>query len=841
MEIVMAGTLGRKAIVELKSSTLTASSPRSENGALKIVTASEHVTVDSLELLPRKPVFIDSSAAIRQGGISVSCELLLHPAHRRSYDFFIRWGFRDEAISWADWEILPREILHIGGGRYRLASSVCPGRTGAVELTVYAREASTGDVVWLGQPGENLSCDFSFETDFYSNASSLSRSPTNRRYQKSEVLSSVTSLGGFRRFLRQHIAAGDDRLLPYELYAATYADADAREKVSSLLADAHDALLGRTEAATRLQLEQAIRSIVSIGIGEVVLISPEGPHATAGGLGQVITGLLRSLKKNRVGATLIAPLYEDEQGNKHKSAADVLAEGIRINGSTVPLVSVGDVKVQFGGTHGWGSEQAFRLPLTTRLEVYRAECESVRVFLLRHHRLSEALYSGAWADEQLRRSLALSRGAIELMLDPRFEISPRIVVTNDWMTGLVPALLQTDPRYTTHPLLSRAATIHMLHNGGRDYQGRIPLNHNGEDLFPLLGIEPEHCFGLMDPHDYTLMNMTAGAVRHTRSALLTVSKPYATQLVQPEGGDGLERLFQEKRHMLFGISNGIDVEEIHRTFWDLNRMARKELELPAMRRQGRTPKQMFRSLPRMKRILKSSVQRSYGLKDNEKAVLLSFVGRLAEQKGLALLVSKLKGGISVLEAVLQREPNAQILICGPGSEHEGVVRSLALEVLRLQQKYPQRIAAKYQFVPHREALRITKASDLFLMPSRYEPGGITQLESLVAGTPVIARNVGGLAATLRDYSEHEPGGNAFLFDDYTAEALYGAIARGLTVASDPKRFKKLYLLAALSEHDWENRVPKYMALLQYVSGVFTPGHEYPHLVETAALVDSLRA
>ncbi|MDD2942801.1 MAG: glycosyltransferase, partial [bacterium] len=154
--------------------------------------------------------------------------------------------------------------------------------------------------------------------------------------------------------------------------------------------------------------------------------------------------------------------------------------------------------------------------------------------------------------------------------------------------------------------------------------------------------------------------------------------------------------------------------------------------------------------------------------------------------------------------------------------------------------YPGRVAAHYDFIKHREALEITKAADLFLMPSRYEPGGITQLEALAAGTLVVARNVGGIAATLVDYSSSTMTGNAFLFSDYSADALLDALVRGVQVVGDNSRHAKLIEKAAHAENDWSDRVPKYMALLQYISGALSRRQGFSHLSSRNDALRSIR-
>ena len=155
-------------------------------------------------------------------------------------------------------------------------------------------------------------------------------------------------------------------------------------------------------------------------------------------------------------------------------------------------------------------------------------------------------------------------------------------------------------------------------------------------------------------------------------------------------------------------------------------------------------------------------------------------------------------------------------------------------------RYPGRISAVFSFIPHREALEVTQASDFFMMPSRFEPGGITQLEALACGTPVIARKVGGLAATLIDYAEESDRGNSFLFLSFTSAALQSAICRAVQVFEDPERQEYLIRQAVLAENDWNHRAPKHAAMLQHVAGVLSPEYPYPHLHGRRHLLSSSR-
>lgn len=586
---------------------------------------------------------------------------------------------------------------------------------------------------------------------------------------------------------------------------------------------------------------KVFNALENIGIGETVLISPEGPHAIAGGLAQVIVGLMRSLTRRGIPVTLITPLYEEWFGNKHKSADALLKEGLRIYGRTVPIRKIGEVPVHFGPTHQIGSSWWNHWPHSAQASVYAAQEGRAKIIFVRHPYYTSRLYKAGYADDQLKRSIFLSRSALEILREPAFAINPQTVVTNDWHAGLTGILLRTDQRYLQDDRLQALKSIHILHNCGEDYQGRLKVLDLGHDIYPLMGIGGEHFFGLQDPAFGDCINITAGAVRHTTDALVTVSRPYAQQLTSDGAGVAMGGVFRSRGDRLFGISNGIDLDALRRTFWSIGETARAELGLPGLYPFKFSRRKMLRYLPHYKSAVKLLVQKRYGLKQNAGAMLFSFVSRVAEQKGIKLFTEHVwDESIPVLESILRRHPEAQILVGGPPVEGDQAAGWLRHVVWELGCRYPGRIAGYFDFLPHRDALAITLGSDLFLMPSRFEPGGITQLEALAAGTPVVARNVGGIAATLQQYSEENSAGNSFLFSDYSSHALRDTISWAMWIMNNPERRRKLIFHASSAHHDWNDRAHEYCALLQWVAGVLKDDQSYPHLRAKTDTVARLR-
>lgn len=584
-----------------------------------------------------------------------------------------------------------------------------------------------------------------------------------------------------------------------------------------------------------------LNAIENIGIGEVVLISPEGPHAVAGGLAQVISGLMGSLSARGLPVTLISPIYEEANGNKHRNAETLLGHGVRINGKNCPIEKLRDIEVPLGPTLDPGTTDWKQWPVTLRVGVYEARHGLSRIIFLRHNYYGSRLYQQCYADEQLKRAIFLSRGALEVILNPAFGINAQTIISNDWHAGLAAIFAKTDPRYAASPRFKAARSIHIIHNGGADYQGRLPAVEFDQELFPVLNLSGEHYFDLRDPASDKCLNFTAAAARHATGGVITVSKPYAAQLLSDDGSEGLGSVFRYRQPVLFGISNGVDLDSLRRLYWSVGEKARETISAPALYPFKYSRRKFLKFLPDYKKAAKAVVQRRFGLAEDPTAILMSFVSRVAEQKGIQLFTDNVwDEECCALESVLRRHPNVQVFIGGPPVEGDQAANRLRHVCWELGQRYPGRISSRFDFLPHREALEVTLGSDFFLMPSRFEPGGITQLEALAAGTLVIARNVGGIAATLECYDESSNRGNSFLFSDYASYALRDTISYAMWIIGNPEKRSLLSSNAALARHDWNDRAPEYCALFQHISGILQAENSYSHLRKKSQIVDSLR-
>lgn len=714
--------------------------------------------------------------------VTIRAALQVPPIPGAVIDIFAHWGsYEDLSPTWQDEQVtLQPAPLNSVTVQHRLHIR----NRGEYGLTLFAQVRGSPEQVWIGAPGSG-DARFSIAHD--------DLELTRRREAETDALD---------RWAFDTLCDALKQRLSVEEACESIVKRAPHAPLGELFARACNALQG--EPPTELGFDTPLAQLMlrNFGLGEVVFATPEGPHAAAGGLAQVISGLPHELARAGVPATIIAPLYRYANGNKHGEAQQILSHGIKLGDVTVKPRYACSVTVNLGPTYQPGTSQLRRAPTAVPVKVYEASHGALRVFLLSNSSVFDRLYQPVFADEQLRRAVVFSRAVLETIASKQLGIRPSVLVSNDWMTACVPAFCALDQTYQRVPWLRHCKTLHMIHNGGADYHGRLPNHANGnEELWPMLNLAPEHFFGFRDPHNYDLLNFSMAAAHHA-TGILTVSEPYARQLLEHGGGDGLEHVLTHKRDLVFGISNGINRPEINRY---LSLIAGKGGE-------------SFASLDELleaKNAAKARIQERYGLARSPNARLVSFVGRMAEQKGLNLLSGFVSGtNTSVLEDLLSKHPEIQVLVAGPLTEGDPSSHGLRGALEYLTALYPGRVRAVFDYVPHSTALEIIFGSSFFLMPSRFEPGGITQLEALACGTLVIGRNVGGISSTIENYSAAAGSGNGFLCNDYTPTAFANTCHWALNETSSPDAYRTLVKNAVNARHSWSDRVPNYRSMLQ---------------------------
>jgi starch synthase len=346
-----------------------------------------------------------------------------------------------------------------------------------------------------------------------------------------------------------------------------------------------------------------------------------------------------------------------------------------------------------------------------------------------------------------------------------------VIHAHDWQAALAPLLVRHDPSFAAgFPRVRTVLTVHNL-----AYQG----------LFRPWALEacelPRELFTTELMEFYGQVSFLKGGLV-TSDAITTVSPTYAKEILTPEFGCRLEGVLATRRDALSGILNGLDVDE-----WDPARDP--YLELPYTADDVADGKSAARAL------LAAEVGVGGGARP-----LLGMVSRLAEQKGADLLTAALDDTV---------ELGFDLVVLGTGERrYEDAMRAA-------QAAHPGRVAVLTRF-DERLAHRIYAASDLFLMPSRYEPCGLGQMIAMRYGTLPVVHRTGGLADTVKDVSRE--GGTGFVMDKLQPSVFTATLARARKVLASPPRLAKLRQTAMARDFSWMASAREYVKLYERLLG-----------------------
>lgn len=374
----------------------------------------------------------------------------------------------------------------------------------------------------------------------------------------------------------------------------------------------------------------------------------------------------------------------------------------------------------------------------------------------------------AWDDNALRFAV-FCRAAVDIALNNlKLSWKPDIVHCNDWQTGLVPVLLNQNKK--------RPATIFTVHNLA--YQGTFNYQ-----TFTDLKL-PDELWHMDSLEFYQQMSFIKGGLAFA-DKITTVSPNYAKEILQPEFGYGLDGLLNHRVKHLSGILNGIDEK-----YWNPG------TDIHLIERYNK------RSLNK-KQINKTALQKELTLPQNPELPLVGMISRLVEQKGLELILQSMK---SLLKLPLQ------LVILGTGESH------YEIQLSEWAIKYPDNFKI---IIGYDEALahRIEAASDMYLMPSIFEPCGLNQLYSLRYGTLPIVTPVGGLKDTVINANEKtisQKKANGFVVKNKSASDLMNIIKYAISIYKQPEVWKQLQLTAMSGDFSWHISAKKYIHLYKDV-------------------------
>lgn len=359
----------------------------------------------------------------------------------------------------------------------------------------------------------------------------------------------------------------------------------------------------------------------------------------------------------------------------------------------------------------------------------------------------------------------LSRFALELARFLGF--SPQIVHAHDWQTGLVPVFLQH--HLWRDPFFSSTASLFSIHNLG--YQGLFPLSAARS-----LGLEEV----LLTPEGlefYGQLSMLKGGIRYA-DQVSTVSPTYCKEILTPQQGMGLDGLLRSRADHLHGLLNGLDEK-----LWSPSSDAAIPSPYSTLDLSGKSH-------------CKARLQQEVGLTPSADIPVLAMVTRLDPQKGIELVLEN-------WHKILRK--GVQVVILGTG--HADLEQRLK-EVARF---YPGFASVTLTF---NDALsrRIYAGSDLFLMPSRYEPCGLGQLIALRYGAVPLVHATGGLADTIKDPRETGPRANGFTFPDYSANSFLSCLDRALATYADSRAWHQIMHNGMSQDLSWTQAAKNYEAL-----------------------------
>jgi len=473
----------------------------------------------------------------------------------------------------------------------------------------------------------------------------------------------------------------------------------------------------------------------------ILIVTPEAnPLARTGGLAEVVSALACGLARLDHEVFLAMPLYR------------------QVRESGRPLVSTG---------------HTLTIPLSFKnlsAEIYRTELgPGLTCYLIGQDALfnREGLYGTPYGDfeDNAERFIFFSRAVVEMIeaLGLDFDICH----CQEWHTGLVPVYLRT--LFRERPRLQRLPVLYTVHNVG--YQGLFSSYD-----FPLTGLG----WDLLSPKAlefYGKINLMKGGLVFA-DLINTVSNRYREEILTPKHAFGLEGVFQERAHDLFGVVEGVDYQR-----WDPSQDPFLAGNYTPDNLQG-------------EKACKQALIKHFGMNLPLELPLVGMTTRLYERKG-----------IDLVEAILDdlMALDVGFVLQGTGEErHHYLLREIA-------QRHPSRIGLSLDYSDEL-AHQIIAGADIFLMPSRYEPCGLDQLYCLRYGAVPVVRATGGLDETIVQYDPATGAGSGFKFSDYTPAAFLGAVQQALALYQDQTAWQALMRRNMGLDFSWEQVAPKYLDL-----------------------------
>lgn len=396
--------------------------------------------------------------------------------------------------------------------------------------------------------------------------------------------------------------------------------------------------------------------------------------------------------------------------------------------------------------------------------IYEAKAGGVIYYLIdNEYYFKRKTFYGHYDDGE--RFAFFSRAVLEIL--PYIDFKPDIIHCNDWQTALVPVYYST--LFANREGYTGIRTVFTIHN--IQYQGI----YGKEILGDVFGLGEEHS-SLLDFGG--CVNLMKGGIE-CADKVTTVSNTYASEILDPWFSHGLDPILKERSYKLSGILNGIDT---------INYDPEKDKDI-FFNYSAKEPADKAKN--------KAALQELFGMPVNADTPVMGIVTRLVAHKGLDL--------IKRIMWELLSTTDLQLVVLGSGDwEYEAFFKELAAA-------FPEKVGLRIGFIPDL-ARKIYAGSDLFLMPSKSEPCGLSQMVALRYGTVPIVRETGGLKDTITDSGDGK--GNGFTFKSYDAYDMLDAIRRSLAAYADKVGWQKLVTRALKCDNSWGKSAKEYIKLYE---------------------------
>jgi len=455
------------------------------------------------------------------------------------------------------------------------------------------------------------------------------------------------------------------------------------------------------------------------------------PFAKVGGLADVTGALPKALRHLGHDVRVVIPRYQ--RINEHKLGLETLLPNV-----DVPMDSHAE-------------QAAIKTRAAGDIPVYFVDSDR---FFNR-----EGVYGYPDDDE---RFIFFSRAVLEML--PALEWTPDVIHCNDWHTAIIPNWLKT--LYRDDPRFNGIATLLTAHNLA--YQGIF-----GHRVLEIAGIG-SFGFVVTDRGEGHAVDLLGRGLQFA-DAISTVSEQYAAEIQRPGMGEGMEQLLRQRSDRLFGILNGIDVEEMDPAS---DRFVAQQFDVESLNQRVEN---------------KLALQRETNLAEDPDVPIIGMVSRLSDAKGFDILCKALDG---ILNQKLQ------IVILGTGDQHYHDAFTAAAKRYR-------NLSILLTFNTPL-AQKIYAGSDMFLMPSKFEPCGLGQMIAMRYGSVPIVRHTGGLADTVQDFDVRTGEGNGFTFERYDGMDLFAAIVRALETYKQPAIWRGIVERNMRRDFSWGHSAEKYV-------------------------------